>query len=299
VLFLEEFIYGRIHGVIENKRIIALKNKRRVNFYYMSKSMFKQFLLYFQPGVFIFMEVKKIPRNYKGLLVRNCISIKKILDPNQNKPKIYYDISIIKTGIKSLINQRKNRLFIDFEMSMPPYTNYQNFVSEIIQVGYVLTDEYGNEIEKYSSYIKPELFPEISIRTKKFLHIHQENVDKGIAYRDFHKRLFNIEKTYSPIVYVWGKNDQNELNKLNRIHRLNNFTKNMQFVDLLSLHKIYYGLKNDLGLFNAYNMYFDQDLDIQKHDALEDALVTKAIFQAFKEISNNQRTFSLNKNSDD
>jgi len=299
VLFLEEYIYGRIHGVIENKRIIAIKSKRRISFYYLSKSMFKQFLLYFQPGIFIFMEVKKTQRLYKGLMVKNAISITKILDPNQNKPKIYYDISIIKTGIKSLINQRKNRLFIDFEMSMPPYNNYQNFVSEIIQAGYVLTDEFGNEIEKYSTYIKPELFPEISLRTKKFLHIDQGSVNSGIPYREFHEKLLSVEKNYNPICYVWGKNDQNELNKLNRIYKLNNFTKNMQFVDLLSLHKIYFGLKNDLGLFNAYNMYFESDLNIQKHDALEDALVTKAIYQAFKEISNNQRTVKLNKNSDD
>ena len=51
-------------------------------------------------------------------------------------------------------------------------------------------------------------------------------------------------------VFVWGKNDQLELNKLNKLHKLNNYTKTMQFMDLLNLHKIYFGLKNDLGLFN-------------------------------------------------
>lgn len=290
---LEEYIYGMIHGVIESKRIIAIKDSRKVHFYYMSKSMFKQFMLYFQFGIYIFMQTKNQPRLYRGVMVKNVIAIEKILSPSKNKPTIYYDISVIKSGIKSLVNQNRNRLFIDFEMSMPPYSNYQNFVSEIIQAGYILTDEEGNIIEQFSSYIKPKLFPEISIRTKKFLHVEQEEVDGGEDYEYLHNKLFKIQKRYNPVVYIWGKNDHLELNKLNRMHNLRNFTKNMQFVDLLSLHKIYYGLKNDVGLFNAHSLYTKQDLTKQKHDALEDALFTKDIFYSFKEVCNNPRTIDF------
>ena len=35
-----------------------------------------------------------------------------------------------------------------------------DFVSEIIQVGYVLIDRQGEVIEEYTSYVKPALFPE-------------------------------------------------------------------------------------------------------------------------------------------
>ena len=290
---MEEYIFGIIHGVIESKRIIAIKQKKRVRFYYMSKSMFKQFMQYFQSGTYIFMNIKSQERLYRNLIVQNVVAIDKLLAPNKNKPTVYYDISIIKSGIKSIINQNRYRLFIDFEMSMPPYSNYQNFVSEIIQVGYILTDELGNKIEEFSSYIKPKLVPEISIRTKKFLHIDQSDVDGGETYEFLHSNLFIIQKRFNPIVYVWGKNDLLELNKLNRIHKLNNFTKHMQFIDLLNLHKLYYGLKNDLGLFNAYNLYSDEDLTMQKHDALEDALVTKEIFYAFKDVCNNKRIITL------
>lgn len=284
-----------LHGVIESKRLITIKTKRKINFYYMSKSMFKQFMQYFEPGIFIFMTVKVQTRYYRGFIVRNVVSIDKLLSPNKNRPTIYYDISIIKSGIKNLINQNRYRLFLDFEMSMPPYNNYQSFVSEIIQAGFILTDESGKIIEEFSSYIKPKLIPEISIRTKKFLHIDQSDVDGGKTYDDLHKLIVELQRKYNPIVYVWGKNDQLELHKLNRIHRLSNFAKTMQFIDLLSLHKMYYGLKNDLGLFNAYNMYMeDSDLEKQKHDALEDALVTKEIFYAFKDVCNNKRFVDFN-----
>ncbi len=292
---MEEFTYGMIHGVIESKRLITIKSRKKINFYYMSKSMFKQFMQYFEPGIFIFMTVKIQTRYYRGFVVQNVVSIDKLLSPNKNRPTIYYDISIIKSGIKNLINQKRYRLFLDFEMSMPPYNNYQSFVSEIIQAGYILTDESGKIVEEFSSYIKPKLIPEISLRTKKFLHIVQSDVDGGKNYDDLHKKIVELQSKYNPIVYVWGKNDQLELNKLNRIHRLNNFTKTMQFIDLLSLHKMYYGLKNDLGLFNAYSAYAEKtDLDKQKHDALEDALVTKEIFYAFKDVCNNKRLIEFN-----
>lgn len=290
---MEEFIYGILHGVIESKRIIAIKDNKKVNFYYMSKSMFRQFMQYFKPGIYVFLQTKSTTRFYHKYLVKNVISIDKILEPNQNKPKIYYDISIIKSGIKSLINQKRNRLFVDFEMSMPPYSNYQNFVSEIIQIGYVLTDEFGEVIEEFSSYIKPRLFPEISLRTKKFLHIDQSSINSGQDYVFLYEKLINIQRVYNPIVYVWGKNDHLELTKLNKLYKLKNFTKNMQFIDLLSLHKTYYGLKNDIGLFNAYHHYSNRDLTKQKHDAFEDALVTKEIFYAFKDICNNRRTINF------
>jgi len=286
---MEEYIFGMLHGVIESKRLIAIKSRKKIDFYYMSKSMFKQFMQYFQTGIFIFMVVKRVPRIYRGHLVKNVVAIEKVLSPNKNKPTYYYDISMIKSGIKSLINQNRNRLFIDFEMSMPPYNNYQNFVSEIIQIGYILTDEFGNKIEDFSSYIKPKLFPELSIRTKKFLHLEQSDVDSGNTYDFLHQKIMQIQNKYKPIVYVWGKNDHLELNKLNKIHRLSNFTKSMQFIDLLSLHKNYFGLKNDIGLFNAFNIYYKEEiLNNQKHDALEDALITKEIFYAFKDVCNNK-----------
>ena len=173
---MELQVFGAIHGVIESERIIAIKTKKKINFYYMSKGMFRNFMMYFEHGIYIFLGVSNRKRKYKGYIVQNVIKIDKVLAPNKNKPKIYYDISIIKTGIKSIVNESTNKLFLDFEMSMPPYQNYQNFISEIIQVGYVLTDEKGKVLEEFSSYIKPQFFPQISRRTIKFLKIEQEEV---------------------------------------------------------------------------------------------------------------------------
>ncbi|MFW5889030.1 MAG: exonuclease domain-containing protein [Bacillota bacterium] len=286
---MTENVSGSIKKVIENKRIIAINSKKRIQHYYMSKGMFKQFMDYFHKNIYVFLKVKKTYRLYKGIKVQNVISIDKVLSPNKNKPKIFYDISMIKTEIKKLVNQNRNRLFIDFEMSMPPYHNYENFISEIIQVGFVLTDEFGNVIKQYNNFIKPKLFPRLSKRTLRFLDLNQKNVDQGINYESFYNLLKDINIEYDPIIYVWGKNDKFELIKLNKIYQLENFIADMQFVDLLSLHKTYFRLKNDLGLFNAYYNYKkEKTINNQKHDALEDALVTKEVFYNFKDVCNHK-----------
>lgn len=285
---MTDAVFGKIRSVDEDKRIITVIHQKKLGFYYMSRGMFKQFMDYFQKDIYIFLKVKSETRVYKGVQVQNVVSIDKLLSPRGNKPKIYYDISMIKTEIRKLVNQHRNRLFIDFEMSMPPYRNYMNFVSEIIQVGYVLTDEYGFEIERHQAFVKPKLFPRLSKRTLKFLDLTQDDVDKGMPYEDLHSRLMKIEKEYQPIVFTWGKNDKIELKKLNKIHHLVNFLDDMQFVDLLSLHKTYFRLKNDLGLFSAYNLYASQDLSHQKHDAFEDALVTRHVFYWFKDVCNHK-----------
>lgn len=104
---------------------------------------------------------------------------------------------------------------------------------------------------------------------------------------------------YRPMVFVWGKNDELELAKMNRLYELDDFTRKMQFIDLLRLHKTYFGLKNDLGLFNAYKAYKGVDLTKQKHDAFQDASVTLAVFSCFKDVTNGLMTVTFeNKESE-
>ncbi len=283
---MTEFVYGLLHGVDEKKRVLAIKTKHRVRFFYMAKGMFSGFMNYFGPGIYVYMTVLKACRPYKGYSVQNVVNVEKVMAPNRQRPKMFYDVSIIKAGVKSIVNSNKPKLFVDFEMSMPPYRNYQNFISEIIQVGMILTDVSGKILEEHSFFIKPTLFPQISDRTEKFLHISQDDIMNGKDYRYFHEMFFKIQNTFRPMIFIWGKNDKLELKKMNGIHQLEEFTVKSQFIDLLQLHKIYFGLKNDLGLFSAYNMYSSVDLTNQLHDAFQDASVTKNVFFWFQDVIN-------------
>ena len=96
--------------------------------------------------------------------------------------------------------------------------------------------------------------------------------------------LKDILNNYNPKIVVWGKNDIKALNDFYKLHKVSALTNSNNFVDLLRLHKNFFNLKNDLGLFNAYKEYYLED-PIQAHDAIEDAKVTKAVFSAFKKYA--------------
>ncbi|MBN2504572.1 MAG: hypothetical protein JXB20_04435 [Bacilli bacterium] len=296
---MTQFICGLLHGVDESKRVLAIKTKHRVRFFYMAKSIFSTFMNYFGPGIYVFMTVTKESRTYKGYRVQNVINVDKVMEPNRQKPKLFYDLSIIRSGIRTIVNTDKPKLFLDLEMSMPPYRNYQTFVSEVIQAGMVLSDDQDKLLIEHAFFIKPKLFPDISERTRKFLKIQQNEVDAGKDYHEFHRIFMDILRKYRPTIYVWGKNDKLELKKMNSIHQLEDFTVKAQFVDLLQLHKIYFNLKNDLGLFAAYNMYSTEALDQQRHDAFQDASITRNVFFWFREVANGRLAVELGKDLSD
>ncbi len=282
------YVYGPLHSVIVENRIVSIKQNHRVSYYYMAKGLYNTFLQYLNEGIYLFMTVSEHERKVKGVMAKTVESLEKIIYPDKQNPRIFYDTQIIKSGIKNIMNGTQYKLFLDLEMSMPPYQNYEHFVSEIIQSGLVLVDGVGNVLEKHTDFVKPTLFKELSNRTKKFLKITQETIDHGMTYIDFYRKLERILKTYRPMVVVWGQNDIIEIKKSTLNHHLPDITRNVQFIDLLKLHKLFFGLKNDLGLFNAHNLYATIDLDEQAHDALEDAMVTKSVFESFKKVCNGE-----------
>ena len=283
-------IYGRLHDVFEDIRVVSLKGHSKIDYYYMPKGLFQTFLSYFIPGSYTFMTVSETKKKYKGLMVYSVESIEKIIYPRKQNPLIFYDISLIKSQIQNLITKECPKLFLDLEMSMPPYRFYQNFESEIIQYGLVITNPQGQIIEEKKSFVRPTKTAEISDRTKKFLKVSQEEIDQGISAKEFIEMLSSYFRKNRPMVFVWGQNDLIELRKACRINHQNDITMGVQIVDLLKLHKTYFGLKNDLGLQNAYNLYSTEPtLEKQAHDALEDALMTQFVFESFRQVTLGKR----------
>ena len=50
------------------------------------------------------------------------------------------------------------------------------FIPEIIQFGLIIADAEGNLVEKFSAYVKPTIFPQISGKTQEFLKITDASV---------------------------------------------------------------------------------------------------------------------------
>jgi len=212
--------------------------------------------------------------------------ILKIFHVNGKSLKPLFHQNHIVHDVKNLLNGLDYIIALDFEMSMHPYYYSKEFISEIIQVGYVLTDSLGNVLETYQAYIKPLKFPKLTKRTLKFLDITQEDVDGGKTFNAFYDHFKEVVSTYEPGIIVWGGNDETMLHNTLKDHGYPEGSLYLRFIDLLKLHKQVYMYKNDLGLLNAYRMYGNHVKDPQRHDALDDALMTKEVFLGFKKYLN-------------
>lgn len=252
---------------------------RKIGFY-LSNRLAKTFFSYLGQGVMVDFAVYD---SYKKIGNQNCIQVAYF---NQiislNPYRVYYDLFALRQEMKSVLANNQYYLFIDFEMTMPGYLPEQ-FQAEIIQVGYVLAKAQGEIEHAEGYYVLPKDAKTLSKRTKKFLKLDEEKFfEEALPFQTFYDKLQNIIKTYRPKFVIWGKNDLTALNASYKMHRKKRLTTDKQFIDLLKLHKDYYNLKDDLGLFKAYKAYYQKD-EIQDHNAMDDALMTKYVFDSFVE----------------
>ncbi|MGI6781653.1 MAG: exonuclease domain-containing protein [Acholeplasmataceae bacterium] len=263
----------------------CLINGQKVGFY-LTKSLQKIFIDYLDSGYLVDFEINDF---YKSINKMKHYQVSYFNKIEQLKPyRVLYDLEVLRDDMKKVITQYDNYLFLDFEMTMPPYSHKNPFVAEIIQFGAILTDNKGNELLERNYYVSPQKRP--SIRTIKFLDLDLDEFQKEAkAYEHFYLDLKQILKTYQPKIVVWGKNDIIALDDSYKINELMPLTDDHNFFNLLVLHKDYFNINQDIGLFKAYQTYFpDNKIRLQKHNALDDARVTKSIFFEFlKELKQN------------
>lgn len=284
---MEEIYSGRILSYDEENRIISMVVKDRIRYFYLQRSLLNKISKYIELSRFIQFTITDEDRIYRRHKVSTVDYIVKIMEIRYRKNIVYYDIKNIKRGTKHLINSLDIKMFLDLEMSMHPYKVDKTFKQEIIQVGYRLEDEAGTVIESYNQVIQPTIHKKLTRRTLKFLEITQDDVDKGINFNEFYKHFLDVVKVYNPAIIVWGRNDFLALKQAYEINKLPSIHEQTRYINLLKLHKNYFNLKNDLGLFNALKLYEDVE-DIQAHNALEDAIVTSKIFYGFKKVLNHK-----------
>ena len=290
---MKRIISGRILCIDDEDRIISIKVKNQILFFYLQRSIVNRIGKYLSVRRFIQFVVDDSKRIYKGRRVYNVDYFLKVMEIRPRKNIIYYDILNIKSGTKDLINSLGTKMFLDLEMSMHPYKQDKNFKQEIIQVGYYLVDDYGKTLEEYSQIIKPTVHKKLSKRTLKFLEISQYDVDNGVNYTEFYNHFKQVVEKYTPAIIVWGRNDFLALRESYKINRVPSLKPKTRYINLLKMHKNFFNLRNDLGLFNALKLYTEPNGE-QMHDALDDALATYQIFTGFKQVINNEISVNLN-----
>lgn len=275
----------------ENGIITTITNNRYLNFY-LTNSIKRRFEDLLEVGSYI--EFKPDFKRLKIIGKIKCYRINHfitILKPSYLSTKVIYDINNVRKNIISAITLNKYYLFLDLEMTMPPYYQVEDFEAEIIQVGYYLTDQDLNIIKKNDYYLKPTKFKTVSKRTLKFLNIERGSIEDSKPYSYFYEDLQQILNMYKPKVVVWGKNDYLAIKTSFKLNKEKPIIDQKGFINLLSNLKQYYNLFDDVGLFKAYEIYYNET-PVQEHNALSDAFILYKIYEAFTKSNNSMRAFS-------
>lgn len=277
-------IYGKIHQILKRERIISIVINSRLEYFHMTNRFMKDFKAYLFKKPYVFMEVDD---NYVIHNYHKCREINhfiKIVQPTRKGNEVYYDISVIQDGVKSLINKSHYRLFIDLEFSL--MSPLSRGVSEIVQYGFILEDENGNMIMEDSSLVKPLNKKALNIKTLLFLSRSLEDFDNACEYIEFYQLLSNIIDKYDPKIYAWGQNDILALENSFKVNHLKPLDIRNRYINLMHVIKNYYSYKQEKGLFSTYQEMTNTEETSQIHDALEDALIEREIFYMFKEEIN-------------
>lgn len=289
---MKNIISGRIICINEEDRIISLRVRNQIMYFYLQRSILNRIGKYLEISRFIQFVIDEDKRVYRGRKVCNIDYFVKIIEIRYRRNITFYDVSDIQEGTKDLMNSLGTKLFLDLEMSMHPYKQDKNFIQEIIQVGYCLVDKDDKIIDEYCETIKPTIHKKLTKRTLKFLEITQYDVDNGINYEEFYIHFKQLVLKYAPAIIVWGRNDFLALRESYKINKFPSLKKMTRYINLLKMHKNYFNLKNDLGLFNALKLYTEPN-GAQMHDALEDAKATREIFNGFRSVLNNELLVDL------
>jgi sporulation inhibitor KapD len=169
-------------------------------------------------------------------------------------------------------------LFIDFEFTMPGRNvRTKDFFAEIIEVGIIAVVD-DQVTEQFSSFVTPLKFPRLSERCKSFLHISQQQVDRGISIYELIKKLakFN-ENNHETTIVTWGNMDMKVL-RHNSLKAGVAFPLTATEIDLSMEYKRFFGDQNQTGLWKAVQEYGSEGSG-RHHRALDDALTTYNIFQ--------------------
>ena len=274
-------IAALIHSVEDEAFFTIIKNGKKI-YFYLQKNLIKKFYKYLTKGTYVMVDCEEHLTKKRYVCAHKVNHFIAISNPRfRYKRAVYYDLDVIRDGIVDLVGSMKPILFIDFEMNMQDYQPIVNFEQEIIETGMVLTNETGAIMKIKHWYIKPTKFPKITKRTIKFLHYTNYELEQAISFKKFYKEFMEIIKEYDPYVIVWGKSDITQLKKTCQINNCPDMK--LKFVNLLQLHTNYFNLKNSPGLFSMWEAYTNSKLPEQKHNSLEDAMVTKEVFFKFKE----------------
>ncbi|MEG2786575.1 MAG: 3'-5' exonuclease [Romboutsia sp.] len=151
---------------------------------------------------------------------------------------------------------------------------------EIIQIGAIKLDANFNIVDKFNSFIKPNIYKDIHPFVGKMTHITMSKVKNAppfnIVYKEFRKFIGNK----SNILCVWGSGDLKELYRNINYYSLPVKGLPKLYINVQQYASSYFNnpTGQSIGLQNAVQM-LQLDQNKAYHDALNDAYYTSLVLK--------------------
>lgn len=277
-------VYGKIRRIHDQERVFEIKVKNRIEYFYLTRGHQKKFKSYIQEDLYVVINFKETRVKRGCFLAHEIINFEKLIKRTNRRVMVYYDLFAIKRGVENLLNRGGYRMFLDMEFTMPPlnHPHGEEFPAEIIQYGMLIEDENGKFVTTSDATVKPVGKEGLNSRTFDFLNIDNKSFKNAQTAKDFYNTLIDKIMIYQPTIFVWGRNDILMLDKFYNLHKFKPITERKNFVNLMQVIKNYYGIKTDIGLFAAYDLFKESNPIEQDHHALNDAIATAEIYHLFK-----------------
>lgn len=272
-------VYGKVYKVLKKERLISIIVNNKLEFYHMTNKNMKEFKAYLYKTPYVSFDCSDKKTTYDKYRVYEINHFEKILVPRKSRSKVYYDLSVIREGLKDIINKPVNRLFLDLEFSLP---SHGNKYIEILQYGLIVEDESGKILKEESSLLRPLKKNTLNQKTLNFLNLEYKDFNDAPSYIEFYQILEKAIKDYDVKIFAWGKNDILALEQSFKTNHLKPLDVRSRYINLMQIIKNYYNHKQEIGLFATYQDFTDKEPVIQNHNAFEDASIAREIFHIFR-----------------
>lgn len=163
-----------------------------------------------------------------------------------------------------------NFIIYDLEATCWDQAAFKNRPQEIIEIGAVSLNNFGEVQDTFSSLIKPTLFPDLSIFCQELTHISTQEINKAPNFPVVLDRFLdwvNIDEDF--ILCSWGYFDKKMFVQDCALHNISSEWTN-QHINLKRQYLDFKKLKRPIGLKHALEID-GYEFEGNQHRALPDA----------------------------
>ncbi len=165
---------------------------------------------------------------------------------------------------------------------------------EIIQIGAIKLDKNFNIIDKFNSYIKPNLYKKIHPFVSKITGITLDTVKKAPNFNEVYNNFLDFLGDDEIVFGIWGGTDIKELFRNISYNKLDCNKLSNKYINIQNYASTF--LKNpsgkSIGLQNAITL-LNVEQNKNYHDAFNDAYYTYEIFRRVYSKNIKIETFNL------